>query len=166
MPILDYSRYWLETDTIWTKWVEDSPVGEIYRRFSKTNACPYCRKGAVKILDAWLPQPADEDGVEYDYHRKVKVWGCLSCGWWYEQFDKWDGPDDTRVRRRVAVLREFTPDARDVPLAALATELRARPSILHDIHPKRLEALAADVLRDHFCTEVTVIGRTGDGELI
>jgi hypothetical protein len=46
---------------------------------------------------------------------------------------------------------------------AARTELRARPTILREIHPERLEALVADVLRDHFCAEVEVIDRPGDG---
>jgi restriction system protein len=165
MPILDYSAYWFAADTFvtGTAWLELTPAGEIYKRFSKTKACPYCRERAVQILGAYLPQPADAHDIPYDYDRKIAIWGCLSCGWWCEQFEKWDGPDDSRVKRRVAVLREFTHDASDVPLAALTTELRAHPSILHHIHPERLEALVADVLRDHFCTEVKVIGRTGDG---
>jgi restriction system protein len=158
VPILDYSAYWFATDTIGTTWVDLTPAGEIYRRFANTKACPYCRKHAAQILNASLPQQDDED----DYDREVEIWACLSCGWWYEEFRKWDGPD-YRVKRRIAVLREFKPEAADVPLAALATELAVHPSILHDIHPSRLEALVADVLRDFFSTEVKVIGRTGDG---
>jgi len=117
----------------------------------------------VQVLEASLPQPEDENGMTYDCARWVAIWGCLSCGWWYEEFTKFDDADDNRIKRRVAVLREFTADANDLPLAALSTELISRPGVLHDVHPGRLEVLVADILGEFFSTEVKVVGRTGDG---
>ena len=42
-------------------------------------------------------------------------------------------------------------------------ELLKRPTILYDIHHRKFEELVADVLRDYFLVEVSIVGKTDDG---
>lgn len=164
-PILDYSRWWLTVDTFATNYVELPPAGEFYKQFKIANHCPFCDSQAAEVLSinyqAGVSDPEDLFGDDI----ALSVWGCPSCGWWFENFCRWDVEiiGWERFKRRIALLREFDIREENMPLITLQAELRRRPHLINNVHPKTLEILVADVLADFFKTEVTVVGRTNDG---
>jgi hypothetical protein len=159
--LLDYSAWWWTSDTFFTTLVENSPVGHLYQYFKTYKRCPYCHTPAVLVLDAHLPGPKHDP----DESRYVKIWGCLDCGWWHDEFAKVDPGfiGWERFKRRVPYLRRFTIDSESLPIETLSSELLTHPKIIHQLNPKRLESFVAAVLSDFFDVEVSVIGRTGDG---
>jgi hypothetical protein len=166
--VLDYTEYWYATDTFWTKLLSLTPAAGIFEKHHITSRCPYC-DSKVKVFTLAPPDtqvvPDFDDIDDSGDRRAVEIRGCSSCGWWYELFHKYNlhHPDRTRIRRTISILREFRPDAADLPLTTLKLALAKRPGLLNLIYPERLERLVASVLADFYDVEVCVLGRSGDG---
>ena len=131
------------------KWKEPG-LAKIYRDNSK---CPYCAYQLHVVLEM------TEDKLDDKIHYILR--SCRACGWWYsvavcEDLGYYSG-------YIVPIIRKFIVDNLDLPISALEMELQRKPDVLNYIHPRKLEELVQSVFSDYFKTEVTLIGKSGDG---
>lgn len=159
--LLDYTLSLGEKATIWDRPFSFIPEAEsLYSYFRRTSKCPYCRTKTQEVMSV---HRLIEYELSSDRSIAEKIHGCRNCGWWI--FNRSDIEYDYReeAKRRVAVLREFKIDDKELPLATLKKELQKKPNVLYNIHDKKFEELVASILQDFYQVEVRVIGKRNDG---
>ncbi|MGE3538656.1 MAG: restriction endonuclease [Candidatus Tectimicrobiota bacterium] len=123
--------------------------------------CPYCKislrsKGFTDILD----------GNEIWHNNRLYASQyCERCAYWEfygnEGGNKCMDPSTTILISSIAA--KFSPNLPESCSTELAQQLRRRPTSWHNLSPKRMETLVADIFRANYQhSEVIHVGRPGD----
>lgn len=160
--ILDYSDHAIESfDTIHEDFfnpvyfLSNSPF------FKKgTKSCRFCK---TKLTTPH--KEIEENGGAFD--NIEIIYDCPSCGWWYYTYDEsiyvGEGGFIQSGTYLWGLLRKYSEKSKDVPLAALRVELKKRPHLIYNLHPRKFEELVGSVFKDFYKCEVKHVGKTSDG---
>ena len=162
MTILDYTSSYDEEKSYmdrgdWSAAIHSE--SEFFR--DAGDSCKYCGTEMDRPIDSRKLLSYPNDG------HIAHVLSCPKCGWWH--YFRWysgycgDGEWGVREEWRFGVLRKFDTDSIQTPLNALRIALNDRPTMLHEIHPKKMEQLVGSVFRDYLDCEVVHVGKTSDG---
>ena len=142
-----------------------------HRFFQITPWCPYCLQSTIVVYsNEKTIAPPQEDHELWYQEDSITVYVCEQCGWWYivDGSDHEEGESDdskwyTRSYRR-SVLDVHDLTSPNIPIDALAQEIKKKEDIIHHIHHRAMESLVAGVMREHFpgC-EVELCGKSCDG---
>jgi hypothetical protein len=160
--ILDYS-FAIETrGSIFDegRMFRDETANRIFKNFRADKLCAYCKGSLEKVLEMRAPEDPEDPGGDF---KSVDIWACVRCGWWCRVRVNFELAGWSHEIRTVGILRSFERSSPTLPLDVLAMELSRRPKVVHDVHSQVFERLVADVVKDFYKAEVTVVGRTGDG---
>ena len=157
--IWDYSFRIVNRGSIWDKrYFNNERANNLYKIFLTKKQCPYCYNKTRKVLKIY--RALDEFDEEA---RIIDCWGCSKCGWWFKKRINWELHGWSHEIREISVLREFDLSHIELPLISLNLELARKPQILYNVHHKKFEELVADVFKDFYDVDVSVIGKRGDG---
>ena len=163
MTVLDYTSSYDEKRELESNrggWFTQTVLSCAFFRNAGVS-CKYCGTEMDRPVDCRFNGPFPTTQVIR------QVLSCPKCGWWhcFSGSNSYCGDGEWIVGSewRFGVLRKFDTDSIETPLNSLRMVLNDRPTLLHEIHPKKLEQLVGSVFRDHLDCEVRHVGRTSDG---
>jgi hypothetical protein len=126
-----------------------------------SSACPYC---TIPLRAKDFTDVVDGNEIWHN-NRLYASQHCERCAYW--EFHGNEGgnqcmdPNDTVLVTSVAA--KFSASLPEACSGELAQQLRRRPTSWHDLSPKRMETLVADIFRANYQhSEVMHVGRPGD----
>jgi len=132
-------------------------VDEIIKGHSG-NSCPCCQH-EIFSKNAGKKYPSTSS------YCNLVVTACDNCGWWKVLAEYVDTYTDSfNANYYFGNVKHYSPSDIEVPILALRSYLKNKPSHMAQVHPHVFEKLIQDCLRSEFdpC-EVHHVGRTGDG---
>lgn len=149
--IIDYTQA-VDIPVIYLSEIQQKEPG-LSKIYKNNSICPYCGHDLNVVLEETV------DKLDDKIHSILR--SCYVCGWWYlvsvcEDLGYYSG-------YVVPVIRKFSADKMDIPMRALELEIKKNIDILNCLHPKKLEEFVRSVFSDFFDTEVSLIGKSGDG---
>jgi restriction system protein len=129
---------------------DDPLISKYYEE--RSGNCAYCNSALDTVFSCIHPFSGD--------FRHSDILSCQNCGWWNVLgFDE----DSMELSYIIPSLRTFEIESQELPLTALTIELKKHPDVVTKIHSKKYEQLVQDILKDFYATEVSYVGRRGDG---
>jgi hypothetical protein len=125
--------------------------------------CPYCK---VRLLKRSLDDRDWEDEDEGRLDKAYTLAWCGRCAHW--EFSAYEGTRHCmgNVTQLIAnsVAQRFDPSLPEGLVGEMAQQLRRHPKLWHEIAPRRLETLVAEIFKANFRhVDVVHLGRPGDG---
>lgn len=126
--------------------------------------CPYCQRPVFQFLHERDEENYDFDKILSEYEVEIRL-----CGWcyywcyrrqiWFE-FPGFSGPIHSLAISKAATFDDLQTECS----RELSRYLRQRDELWHQIPPRRVEKLVADVLKVHYpAVEVIHVGKPADG---
>ena len=133
-------------------WVPDDGL----LRQMRGQKCPLCHAALTRIVwhrDAHL-QVADE----ISYESLV----CNPCGYWtWTRLFEGNGQNQSTIV--TSLVRSFQIDDKALPAAFISDWLKTHDADRYHVHPRSLELVVRDVLKEHLDCELTLTKETRDG---
>jgi len=152
--ILDYTTFIERPCKLYfeIEW-SDLALRDYFMTRNVDDSCPFCQSRVDVVYELTTDL--------YDDVSHLIVRSCEGCGWWFSSILS----EDYGYYRATLtpILKSFDLDSITVPIKTLEIELRKRPEIVHSLNPTKFEELVQSIFSDFYETDVSLVGRTGDG---